>query len=101
MIENGRITGSKSSNFAYGRTEIKIVSLEEFYPIFTIIIPHASMEKCVPCSCFFFMLQYTRRQGKRGRISSRNTPCDNRPRAQFHTRASRKACGSFPQKWRS
>ena len=34
MIKNGRITWSKSSNFAYGRTDIKIVSLEEFYPIF-------------------------------------------------------------------
>ena len=34
MIENGRITWSKTSNFAYGRTDIKIVSLEEFYPIF-------------------------------------------------------------------
>jgi hypothetical protein len=34
MIENGRITWSKTSNVAYGRTDIKIVSLEEFYPIF-------------------------------------------------------------------
>ena len=34
MIENGRITWSKTSDFAYGRTDIKIVSLEEFYPIF-------------------------------------------------------------------
>lgn len=34
MIESGRITWSKTSSFAYGRTDIKIVSLEEFYPIF-------------------------------------------------------------------
>ena len=34
MIENGRITWSKTSNFAYRRTDIKIVSLEQFYPIF-------------------------------------------------------------------
>ena len=34
MIENGRITWSRTSDFAYGRSDIKIVSLEEFYPIF-------------------------------------------------------------------
>jgi hypothetical protein len=34
MIENGRISWSRTSDFAYGRADIKIVSLEEFYPIF-------------------------------------------------------------------